>query len=201
MKELAAQAESAESVGQLLGYEGAAARLYFQSLPGMLKSSHALPGGAFTFENRNRRPPADAVNCLLSFVYGLLVKDLTVTCHAVGFDPYLGFYHRPRFGRPALALDLAEEFRSVLADSTVLTAVNNGEVSPGDFVVRAGGVALTASGRKAVLSAYERRLETTVTHPVFHYTLTYRRVLEVQARMLAAYLLDEIPSYVPFTIR
>ena len=201
MKELAAQAESAESVGQLLGYEGAAARLYFQSVPGMLKSSHALPGGAFTFENRNRRPPADAINCLLSFVYGLLVKDLTVTCHAVGFDPYLGFYHRPRFGRPALALDLAEEFRSVLADSTVLTAVNNGEVSPGDFVVRAGGVALTASGRKAVLSAYERRLETTVTHPVFHYTVTYRRVLEVQARMLAAYLLDEIPSYVPFTIR
>ena len=134
-------------------------------------------------------------------MYGLLVKDLTVTANAVGFDPYLGFYHRPRFGRPALALDLAEEFRPLLGDSTVLMCINNGEVTASDFIVRAGGVSLTADGRRAVITAYERRLDQEVEHPVFGYTITYRRVLEVQARMLGAYLLGEVPSYVSFTTR
>lgn len=129
------------------------------------------------------------------------MKDLTVVCNGVGFDPYLGFYHRPRFGRPALALDLAEEFRPLIGDSVVLTAINNGEVRASDFTVRAAGVAMTASGRKSVIAAYERRLNQEVTHPTFGYTITYRRVLEVQARMLGAYLLGEIPNYVAFTTR
>ena len=141
------------------------------------------------------------MNCLLSYVYGLLVKDLTVVTNLVGFDPYLGFYHRPRFGRPALALDLAEEFRPIIGDSIVLTVINNGEVRENDFVVRAAGVALSASGRKAVIGAYERRMDQEVRHPTFGYTVTYRRVLEVQARMLGAYLLGEIPDYVAFVTR
>lgn len=194
-------AAEAASVASLLGVEGAAARTYFAAFPAMLREQHRLPGATFAWDGRNRRPPLDAINCLLSYAYALLVKDLTVTCLAVGFDPYLGFYHRPRFGRPALALDLAEEFRPLIAESLVLTLINNGEVGAPDFVVRAGGVALTGAGRKAVLAAYERRLETEVTHPTFGYKLSYRRVLDVQARILAAHLLGEIPEYVAFTTR
>ena len=108
LKRLADQAASAESVESLLGFEGAAARLYFGRFAGMLKNDDL---GTFDVNGRNRRPPRDPVNCLLSYAYSLLAKDLTATVIGVGFDPYLGFYHRPRFGRPALALDLAEEFR------------------------------------------------------------------------------------------
>lgn len=201
LKRLADQAGEQESAGSLLGVEGAAARLYFESLPAMLRDERSLPGEPFHFDGRNRRPPRDPVNCLLSYVYALLVKDLTVTVLAVGFDPYLGFYHRPRFGRPALALDLAEELRPLVGDSVVINLVNNGEIKPSHFVVRAGGVALTPEGRKAVLAAYERRLATEVRHPVFGYKVSYRRLMEVQARLLGAYLLGEVPEYVAFVTR
>lgn len=201
LTECAVSAASATSAASLLGFEGAAARVYFGALPTMLRPELSLPGQPFSFAGRNRRPPADAVNCLLSYVYALLVKDLVATTHAVGFDPYLGIYHRPRFGRPALALDLAEEFRPLVGDSIMVNMVNNGEARASHFVVRAGGVGLTADGRKAVLSAYERRLDVEVTHPTFGYRITYRRVLEVQARLLAAWMLGEVPAYVPFTTR
>lgn len=194
------EAQSAGSIATLLGIEGAAARTYFQEFPQMLRAK-SLPGDTFCFDGRNRRPPRDAINCLLSYAYSLLVKDLTVACLAVGFDPYVGFLHAPRFGRPALALDLAEEFRPLVGDSLVLTVVNNGEVQPHDFVVRAGGVALTPGGRRAVLAAYERRMETVVQHPMFGYRMSYRRLLDVQARLLAAHLLGETPEYVSFTTR
>lgn len=192
---------AAMSFAELLGIEGAAARTYFERLPFMLNDDKRLPGAGFKWEGRNRRPPCDAVNCLLSYVYGLLVKDLTVVTLAVGFDPYLGFYHRPRFGRPALALDLAEEFRPLIGDSVVLGAINNGEVTASDFVVRGGGVGLTGAGRKSVLAAYERRMDVGITHPLFGYKISYRRVLDVQARLLAAHLLGEIPEYVAFCTR
>jgi len=201
LKMLADKAASCSALSSLLGFEGAAARLYFGGLPSMLREDLRLPGAVFSFEGRNRRPPLDPVNCLLSFAYGLLVKDLTAVVFGVGFDPYLGFYHRPRFGRPALALDIAEEFRPLIADSTVLNLVNNGEVRPSHFVVRAGGVTFTPEGRKCVITGYERRLDTEVTHPTFGYKVTYRRVLEVQARVLAAHVLGEIPDYVPFMTR
>ena len=119
----------------------------------------------------------------------------------IGLDPYLGVFHRPRFGRPALALDLAEEFRPLVAESVVINVINNGEIGERDFQVRASGVALTQNGRRSVLSAYERRLDTEVTHPTYGYRITYRRVFEVQARILAAHLLGEIPSYTPFMTR
>lgn len=201
LAELSARASSADSVASLLGVEGAAARTYFHAFATMIRPHQQLPGLPFAFEGRNRRPPRDAVNCLLSFGYALLVKDLVATCVGVGLDPYLGVYHRPRFGRPALALDLAEEFRPILADSVAINVINNGEVRPSDFVVRAGGVALTAEGRKAVIAAYERRLDVEVTHPVYRYRITYRRVLEVQARVLAAWLLGDVPDYAAFTTR
>jgi len=141
------------------------------------------------------------VNSLLSFVYALLVKEWTIVLHAVGFDPMLGFYHRPRYGRPSLALDLAESFRPLVADSTVLTLVNNGEVTASSFIRRAGAVALTDAGRRAVISGFERRMDTVVTHPIFGYQISYRRVLEVQARLLGRTLLGEIRKYPSFCTR
>ncbi len=200
LAELARQAESASSAGELLGIEGAAARLYFDAFPSLVRGSSDLPGPEFT-GLRNRRPPADAINCLLSFCYGLLTKEIMAACLAVGFDPYVGLFHRPRFGRPALVLDLAEEFRPLLADSTVLTLVNNHEIGPGDFVVRAGAVTLTAAGRKAAIRAWERRMRTELRHPLFGYSVSYRRAAELQARILAAHLLGELAQYEPLVTR
>ena len=198
LKRLADQAASAESVESLLGFEGTAARLYFGRFAGMLKNDDLR---TFDVNGRNRRPPRDPVNCLLSYAYSLLAKDLTATVLGVGFDPYLGFYHRPRFGRPALALDLAEEFRPIIADSVVVSVINNGEIRSSGFIVRAQGVAMNQQARRSFLSAYERRLDHEITHPTYGYRITYRRVLEVQARMLGAYLLGEIPEYVAFMTR
>ena len=198
LKATADQTAEVDTVESLLGVEGVAARLYFSRFSSMLKDDSL---GTFDFQGRNRRPPTDPVNCLLSYAYSLLTKDLTAVALAVGFDPYLGVFHKPRFGRPALALDLAEEFRPLIADSVVVNVINNGEVQENGFVVRAQGVALTQQGRRAFIAAYERRLDQEVTHPVYGYKITYRRVLEVQARMLGAYLLGEIPEYVPFMTR
>lgn len=143
---LAKQAQNARSAESLLGIEGTAARIYFGRFGDLLRP----PGESlsFAFDKRNRRPPRDPVNSLLSFAYALLLKDVTAAAIAAGLEPDVGFFHRPRFGRPALALDLAEEFRPLIADSTVLTAVNNGEVRAGDFIARAGGVSLTQAGRR-----------------------------------------------------
>lgn len=194
------KAERAEGLSQLLGMEGMAARDYFANFARMLKTN----GGAstrFDFESRNRRPPRDPVNALLSFLYSMLAKDMMVTLVRIGFDPYLGFYHQPRYGRPALALDLIEEFRPLIADSVAIGVINNGEVRPSDFITRAGSVALKADGRKRLLDAYERRLDTEVTHPRFGYSVSYRRVFEIQARLLARFLSGEIPGYEPFCTR
>jgi CRISPR-associated protein Cas1 len=188
-------------IESLLGVEGTAARLYFQAFPRMLKSVDALPGGDFDFEGRNRRPPQDAVNALLSFLYSILVKDCLATVLGVGFDPYVGVLHRPQFGRPALALDLAEEFRPVVAESVAITVLNNGELTPQHFLARGKAVTLTDEGRRVVLRAHERRLSQELRHPMFGYKVSYRRTLEVQARILAAVLLDEVPVYEPLVTR
>jgi CRISP-associated protein Cas1 len=193
-------ASKAESVETLLGFEGAAASRYFGHFSGMLRPSDDSLG-AFDFAQRNRRPPRDAVNALLSFTYALLTKDFTTTLFSVGFDPYLGFFHKPRYGRPSLALDLMEEFRPLIADSVVLTVINNGEVGPRDFISAMSGVALTQGGRIQLLRAYERRLAQEIVHPVFGYRISYRRVLEVQARLLGRYLTGEISDYPSFLTR
>lgn len=201
MKEMAGKAERAASLEELLGIEGNAARVYFGQFSGMLKAEEGEAGMAFDFTGRNRRPPRDPVNALLSLGYSLLAKDLMVVCHAVGFDPMLGFYHQPRFGRPALALDLMEPFRPLIADSAVLTAVNSRMVTPGHFVQSGNAVALTAEGRKAFFRAYELRMDTLVTHPIFEYRVSYRRMLEIQARLLMRVLDGEIGEYPVFVTR
>lgn len=196
---LARQAEAERRLDTLLGIEGTAARIYFSEFAKLLSPSEPL--GVFDFDGRNRRPPRDPVNAMLSFVYALLVKDALVAALAAGLEPYLGLYHRPGFGRPALALDLAEEFRPLIAESAVLTAVNNGEIGAADFVSRAGAVALTTAGRRKLIRTYERRMATELVHPLFKYRATYRRMLEIQARLLAAVLVGDIPTYRSLTTR
>jgi len=197
---LVARAREERTIDSLLGVEGTAARIYFEHFAALLRPTTPLGPGA-TFEGRNRRPPRDPVNAVLSFVYSLLVKDCVIAILAAGLDPFVGLYHQPRFGRPALALDLAEEMRPLIGDSVVMTLVNNGEISASDFVSRAVGVALTPAGRRSVIAAYERRMRTELMHPVFKYKASYRRALEIQARLLAAALIGDTPSYRPLTTR
>jgi CRISP-associated protein Cas1 len=198
LAELLRRLERVTSMESLLGIEGQGAALYFGEFGRFLKTE---PGVAFDFTARNRRPPRDPVNALLSFAYALLAKDCFSALLTVGFDPYRGFYHQGRHGRPSLALDLMEEFRSVIADSVVLTLVNNGVVRPEDFLAWRGACQLTPEGRKKFFTAYEQRKSTLVTHPVYGYKMSYARMLEVQARTLGAYVRGDVPSYQGFTVR
>jgi|ERR1019366_3720854 CRISP-associated protein Cas1 len=204
MKEMALRAETAANPEELLGIEGNAARLYFGAFDGLLKvgDGAASPEGfRLDFEGRNRRPPRDPVNALLSLGYSMLTKDLTIACYAVGFDPMMGFYHQPRFGRPALALDLMEPFRPLIVDSAVINAINTRMVTASDFLRSGDAVVLTPGGRKSFYHAYELRMDTLVTHPIFEYRVSYRRLLEVQARLLARVLEGEIADYPVFVTR
>jgi CRISPR-associated protein Cas1 len=198
--------------------EGAAAAVYFQQFGGLIRERieeedflegivapkpATAPEVAFTFDfnTRNRRPPTDPVNALLSLAYSLLAKECTLAAYAVGLDPYVGFYHQPRHGRPALALDVMEEFRPLIAESAVLTAINNRFVSTRDFVSAGRAVNLNVAGRKQFFQCFEQRMNSLITHPVFDYKVSYRRALELQFRILARVLTGEIPEYVPFLTR
>ena len=187
------------SAAELLGVEGDAAAIYFRAFAGLLAppESNGDPGdlALFRFDARNRRPPTDPVNAMLSLAYAMLTRHLTVALTAVGLDPYRGFFHAPRYGRPALALDVMEPFRPLIADSVVLSAINTGEVAAGDFVVAATGTALNSAGRRRFVGAFERRLSQEATHPIFGYRLSMRRLLTMQARLLTRHLLGELPSY------
>ena len=200
MARLAEQAGRARDMNTLLGLEGAAAAHYFQHFTGMLKQSS---GDSMSFEmlNRNRRPPTDPVNAMLSFGYTLLTRAFVVALSATGFDPYRGYYHQPRYGRPALALDMMEPFRPLIVDSTVLTAVNNGEIRPTDFVRSSLGTNLTDRGRKQFIATFERRLTQEITHPLFGYQVEFRRLMEIQSRLLGRFLLGEINQYPNFVTR
>lgn len=199
LKHLARKASDAASIESLLGVEGTAARAYFGAFATMLKGPAAQAG--FDLRGRNRRPPRDPVNALLSLAYSLLSKDWVVTLGAVGLDPLLGFLHRPRFGRPALALDLMEELRPIVADSVVINALNTGVVGPDDFDRVLDACALRAPARRRFIHAYERRMDQEVTHPLFGYAVSYRRLLEIQARLLGRHLLGEIDYYPSFRTR
>ncbi len=193
---LTRSARRVETVQSLLGVEGTAARVYFSQFQGMLRSDLA-----FDFQERNRRPPKDPVNALLSFLYALLLKDCVAATIAASLDPYIGFFHQVHYGRPSLALDLAEEFRPLVGDSTVLTVINNDMIGAGDFVRRGPAWALKDQARRRVVEAYEARMETLITHPLFGYSISYRRVLEVQARLLARVVAGELKGYQPFITR
>jgi CRISPR-associated protein Cas1 len=186
------------TLDSLRGIEGSAAALYFGHFGTMLKGT-AFEN--FDFNGRNRRPPKDPVNALLSMGYSILAKELTGMCHAVGLDPFLGFLHQPRYGRPALALDLMEEFRPLLADSVAISLLNRREVDVGDFARTTRGTFLGDEGRKQFWRAWFRRMDTEASHPQFGYKMNYRRMLDVQVRQLWRYCRGEATDYHPFTTR
>lgn len=186
-------AQSSEKMESLLGIEGLGAKVYFAHFSRMIKGD-ALPT-EWDFHNRNRRPPKDPINALLSFGYAMLAKECTVALTTEGFDPYWGFYHQPRHGRPSLALDLMEEFRTPVVDSAVITAINTGMVHEGDFEIAKAGCAMKPAARKAFIRAYEGRLDQLVTHPVFDYRCSWRTVIRLQAKLLARWVRGEVETY------
>ncbi|MGE3173960.1 MAG: CRISPR-associated endonuclease Cas1 [Vicinamibacterales bacterium] len=189
----------ATAPNQLLGAEGNGAAIYFRHFGRMLKPRDLSP--EWDFANRNRRPPRDPINALLSFAYALLAKELTVAILAEGLDPWWGLYHRPRHGRPALALDLMEEFRPLIADSAVLSAVNTGMVTAGDFVVTQAGCVMQDGARKGLIRALEGRMDLLVTHPVFGYRCSWRSIVRMQVRLFGRWLRGDVPAYVGMVTR
>ncbi len=188
-----AHAEAADSVR---GLEGDAARVYFEQFNTLIKPAARE---AFCYAGRSRRPPRDAVNALISFLYAVVLNDCRSALETVGLDPQLGFFHTVRPGRPALALDLMEEFRAVAADRLALTLINRGQVRLKDFEFRTGGAVLLAeSGRKTVIVAYQERKKETLQHPVLESNVEIGLLPLLQARLLARYLRGDIESYIPF---
>lgn len=199
MNDLLQRIPGAADVGALLGLEGNLAAHYFRHFGSMLRPRDFE--AEWAFDRRNRRPPLDPVNALLSFGYALLTKECSVALLSEGLDPWWGFYHKPRHGRPGLALDLMEPFRPLIADSAVITAVNTGMVTAADFTRTKSACMLKASGRKGFIRAYEARLDQLITHPVFNYRCSWRAVIRLQARLLSRWLRGDIPECPAMTTR
>lgn len=187
-----------ETVGTpelLRGAEGEAAALYFGVFAHLIRSD----APKFRWAGRTRRPPLDAPNALLSFLYTLLVHDCRAACEAVGLDPAVGFLHRDRPGRPSLALDLMEELRSVLADRLVLSLINRRQLTPRDFLTgETGAVTLTDDARRTVISAWQERKKEERVHPFLEETVPFGLVPYVQAQMLARTLRGDLSAYPPW---
>lgn len=194
----AAEASRAQSLGAVRGHEGQAAAIYFAHFAGMFKGDLA---SEFDANGRQRRPPPDPINSCLSLGYTMLTHECVAALRVARLEPSIGGFHISKPGRPALALDLMEPFRPLIADSVAIAAFNRGELTEGHFLRTAAGCALTDAGRKAFFSSYGRRMDTEVTHPVFEYRLSYRRMIVLHARMIAAWLVGDIPSLAFLTTR
>lgn len=182
----------------LRGDEGEAARAYFQTFTYMIREHRA----AFAMAERNRRPPRDPMNAVLSFLYTLLRADCAAALEGVGLDPQIGFFHALRPGRPALALDLMEELRAILADRLALTLVNRKELKPVDFDHHeSGAVYLNETGRRAVIVAYQKRKQDEIEHRVLGGKTPLGLVPHLQARLLARHLRNDVPHYIPYIAR
>ncbi len=199
MSDLTDRASKAESLASLLGIEGSLARLYFQSFNTLLKPRDISTD--WNFNERNRRPPRDPINALLSFAYAMLVKECTVALLGEGLEPHWGLYHQPRHGRPALSLDIMEPLRPLIADSAVITALNTGMITARSFKQSNAACILQPAGRKAIIQAFEARLDQLVTHPVFDYRCSWRTAIRLHARLLARYLRHDVPNYQSITTR
>jgi CRISP-associated protein Cas1 len=193
LKQRKTSVQNQPTIDQVRGVEGLAAREYFACWSQMLKDP-------WTFSGRNRRPPTDPVNALLSFAYGLLRSQVNAAVHLAGLDPYIGYLHEVTRGQPAMVLDLMEEMRPLVADNVVLSVLNNREIQQQDFSESLGAYLLSDAGRKTFLQAFERKLSDEFTHPVFNYRVSYRRAIELQARLLARHLQEDVP-YKPLSIR
>jgi len=179
----------------LRGMEGEAASVYFSAFDEMILNEKEH----FYFKERNRRPPLDRVNAMLSFVYMLLANECASALESVGLDSYVGFLHRDRPGRPSLVLDLMEELRCSLADRFVLTLINNRIIKPNDFLQRENGVVLfTDDGRKRILQQWQERKRDTITHPFLKEKMPWGLVPYVQALLLARHLRGDLDEYPPF---
>ena len=194
-------ATKASSMDELRGHEGNAAAIYFANFAGMFKQGVQEIAATFNANGRQRRPPPDPVNSVLSFAYSMITNECVAALRLASLEPTIGALHSTRPGRPALALDLVEPFRPLIADSVAVSAFNRGELTEGHFHISAAGCALTDSGRKAFFDAYGRRMDVEVTHPVFEYRLSYRRMLMLHARLIAAWLLGEVPTLAFLTTR
>ena len=193
LKNIRKSIRQADDMDTLRGYEGDAASTYFRAFNNLLKPPGKLTD--FQFNRRNRRPPLDPTNAMLSLAYTMLARNIHVALLMVGFDPYRGLFHSPRYGRPALALDIMEPFRPIIADSVVLSVVNTGEISNQHFVVGATGTSFNEVGRRTFIKAVERRLSQETTHPLFDYRLSMRRLIMLQARLFSRFLLGELTEY------
>lgn len=193
LKQFKKQVETQTTIDQVRGVEGIAAKTYF----GFWRK---LLGDHWQFQGRNRRPPTDPVNSLLSFAYGLLRGQVEAAVHLAGLDPFVGYLHEVSRGQPAMVLDLMEEFRPLVADNLVLAVINNREIQPQDFRESLGAYRLSDAGRQSFLQAFERKMSDEFKHPVFDYRCTYRRVIALQARLLSRHLQEDIP-YKPLTLR
>ena len=199
MTGLTQSAADASSIASLLGIEGSIARLYFQNFSTFIKSGH-MPGN-WDFHRRNRRPPRDPINAMLSFAYALLVKECTVALIGEGLEPHWGLYHQPRHGRPALSLDIMEPLRPLIADSAVITAINTGMIRDHHFITGSSACLLQPAGRKALIQAFEARLDQLVTHPAFDYRCSWRAAIRLHARLLARWFRGDVPGYSSITTR
>src|SRR6185437_14127151 len=175
----------------LRGMEGSGAAAYFGVFAQLLRQD-------LGFARRVRRPPTDPVNALLGLAYTALGNQVSAAIQIVGLDPFTGYLHAAQYARPSLALDLMEEFRAVIADSVVITLINNRMVQADDFVEELGAVRLKKPARRLFYEQFEARLNTEIHHPEFGYKTTYRRCLELQVRLLAKWLEGDIPTYPPF---
>ncbi|MEM9007511.1 MAG: type I-C CRISPR-associated endonuclease Cas1c [Cyanobacteria bacterium P01_F01_bin.86] len=191
-------AKEATDIDKLRGIEGYGAKAYFGSFSAMVRTHR----DTFEFRERSKRPPKDPINALLSFAYTLLANECVAACEGVGLDPQLGFLHGIRPGRPALALDLMEEFRAPFADRLILTLVNRNQIKPKDFEIRPGGsVYMTDSARKTLLTAYQKRKQDEVPHTVVGSKVPLGLIPHIQARLLARHLRGDIPHYQPFVMQ
>jgi len=189
----------AGDIDVLRGVEGEAARIYFDAFNRMVRPDLRE---AFAIDGRSRRPPRDRTNALLSFLYTILTHDCRSALETVGLDPQVGFLHVLRPGRPALALDLVEEFRSILADRLALTLINRGQLKAADFRIAEGGAVLMQDdARKTISIAWQEKKQETLTHPLLEAEVPFGLLPQIQARLLARTLRGETPAYLPFIAR
>lgn len=197
LEQAIAPIDTTYSINSLRGLEGAGSAAYFGCFNQVIRAKE------FTFTSRIRRPPTDPVNSLLSFGYSLLRHDVQGAINIAGFDPYLGYLHCERYGRPSLALDLMEEFRPLVVDAVVLSALNKRFLAPTDFVTEplSGAVSLTPFGRKTFLRLYAQKKQSEFKHPVLGRKCSYQEAFELQARLLAKYLMGETEKYPPLVLK
>ena len=187
-----------EDKGRLLGFEGIASNAYFNVFPNLILQQKEH----FTFSGRNRRPPKDAVNAMLSFAYSLIANDCAAALETVGLDPYVGLFHSLRPGRISLALDVMEEFRAYLGDRFVLSLINKRQISPKDFLTQGdNGIIMTDNGRKVFLTAWQNRKRETIIHPYLKEKVEIGLLPYVQAMMLARYIRNDIDNYPVFIVK